>query len=177
MLNEGFDTMNQLEKFAEIETFIFDVDGVFTDSTLLVLESGRLLRQMNTRDGYAVKVALAANYRIAVITGGTSEGVNIRLANLGIPHVFSGVQNKLAVYEKYILDHSLDEEKILYMGDDLPDYEVMRRVGFATCPADAVPEIRQLATYISPLKGGQGCVRDVIERSLKIAGKWKLLRD
>lgn len=167
--------MNQLEQFAQIDTFVFDVDGVFTDSNLLVLESGRLLRQMSTRDGYAVKVALAAGYRICIITGGTSEGVNIRLRNLGIPHIFSGVQNKLVVYEQYIREHSLDEEKILYMGDDLPDYEVMRRVGLATCPADAVAEIRQLANYISPFKGGQGCVRDVIEHSLKIAGKWKLL--
>ncbi len=167
--------MNQLEKFAQIDTFIFDVDGVLTDSSLLVLEGGELLRKMNVRDGYAIRVALAAGYHVCIITGGTSEGVNIRLSNLGIPHIYSGIQNKLAVYEQHIRQFALDEEKILYMGDDLPDYEVMRRVGFATCPADAAAEIRQLASYISPVKGGQGCVRDVIERSLKIAGQWKLL--
>ncbi len=172
---QAYKNMNQLEKFAQIDTFIFDVDGVFTDGSLLVLESGRLLRQMNVRDGYAVKVALAAGYRVIIITGGNSEGVTIRLANLGIQHIFSGIQRKLEVYEELIRTQQLDEEKILYMGDDLPDYEVMRRVGFPTCPSDAVPEIRQLATYISPLRGGQGCVRDVIERCLKIAGKWRLI--
>lgn len=168
--------MNQLEKFNDVDTFIFDVDGVFTDSNVMVLESGKLLRRMNTRDGYAVKMALAAGYRIAIITGGKSEGVKIRLANLGIPatDIYLGVSDKLEKYEEIIHTYDLEEENIMYMGDDLPDYPVMRRVGFPVCPADACPEIRQLAQYISPLDGGGGCVRDVIERTLKIAGKWEL---
>lgn len=166
--------MNQLEKFTEINTLIFDVDGVFTDSTLLVLEDGKLLRKMHTRDGYAVKAALAAGYRVCVITGGKSEGVVTRLKNLGINDIYSGVANKKEVYEAYVDLYDLDEENILYMGDDMPDYEVMRRVGFPVCPADAAPEIRKLSLYISSEKGGYGCVRDVIERTLKINGKWYL---
>ena len=165
--------MNQLEKFAEINTFIFDVDGVFTDSGLLVLEDGKLLRKMNARDGYAVKAALAAGYRVAIITGGKSEGVKIRLQNLGIKDIYLGIHDKLEAYEEYIDIYHLDEAKIMYMGDDIPDYEVMRRVGFPACPSDAAPEIRKLAIYISPEKGGDGCVRDVIERALKISGKWQ----
>lgn len=166
--------MNQLEKFAEVDTLIFDVDGVFTNSTLLVLESGKLLRQMHTRDGYAVKAALRAGYRVCVITGGKSEGVRIRLQNLGVTDIYVGIQDKIEAYEEYIDLYEIDEEKVLYMGDDLPDYDVMRRVGFPVCPIDASPEIKKLSQYISPVKGGEGCVREVIERTLKIAGKWRL---
>lgn len=166
--------MNQLEKFAEIDTLIFDVDGVFTDSSLLVLESGKLLRKMHTRDGYAVKAAIAAGYRVCIITGGKSEGVRTRFKNLGVTDIYLGSAYKLEAYEEYIQLYDIDEAKVLYMGDDMPDYEVMRRVGFPVCPADACPEIRQLAQYISPVKGGYGAVRDVVERTLKIAGKWKL---
>lgn len=166
--------MNQLEKFAEVDTLIFDVDGVFTNSTLLVLESGKLLRQMHTRDGYAVKAALRAGYRVCVITGGKSEGVRIRLQNLGVTDIYVGIQDKIEAYEEYIDLYEIDEEKVLYMGDDLPDYDVMRRVGFPVCPIDAAPEIKKLSQYISPVKGGEGCVREVIERTLKIAGKWRL---
>jgi len=164
--------MNQLEKFGEVDTFIFDVDGVFTDSSVLILEDGKLLRKMSTRDGYAVKAALAAGYRVCVITGGKSEGVRHRLANLGVRDIYTGISDKLEVYEEYIGTYELAEERILYMGDDLPDYEVMRRVGFPVCPADAAPEIKRLALYISSETGGNGCVRDVIERTLKISGKW-----
>lgn len=167
--------MNQLEKFAEVDTLIFDVDGVFTNSTLLVLESGKLLRQMHTRDGYAVKAALRAGYRVCVITGGKSEGVRVRLKNLGVTDIYIGIQDKIEAYDEYLDLYDIDEEKVLYMGDDLPDYEVMRRVGFPVCPLDAAPEIKKLAQYISPVKGGEGCVREVIERTLKIAGKWQLL--
>jgi 3-deoxy-D-manno-octulosonate 8-phosphate phosphatase (KDO 8-P phosphatase) len=166
--------MNQLEKFAEVDTLIFDVDGVFTNSTLLVLESGKLLRQMHTRDGYAVKAALRAGYRVCVITGGKSEGVRVRLQNLGVTDIYIGIQDKIEAYEEYIDLYEIDEEKVLYMGDDLPDYEVMRRVGFPVCPVDSAPEIKKLSQYISPVKGGEGCVREVIERTLKIAGKWRL---
>lgn len=166
--------MNQLEKFSEVDTLIFDVDGVFTNSTLLVLESGKLLRQMHTRDGYAVKAALRAGYRVCVITGGKSEGVRVRLKNLGVTDIYIGIQDKIDAYEEYIDLYDIDEEKVMYMGDDLPDYEVMRRVGFPVCPVDSAPEIKKLAHYISPVKGGEGCVREVIERTLKISGKWSL---
>lgn len=143
--------MNQLDAFHDIRTFVFDVDGVLTNNHVLVLENGHLLRQMNIRDGYACKRAIDQGYRIAIITGGKSEGVVERLRALGIVDVYSGVTDKLEVYEELIALYELDEAAILYMGDDLPDYPVMRRVGLPTCPADACPEIRQLALYISPL--------------------------
>lgn len=167
--------MNALESFRKIHTLIFDVDGVLTDSGLHVLENGKLLRKMHTRDGYALKKAVQEGYRVVIITGGKSEGVATRLRNLGIKDIYSGISDKLEQYEEYLLlnDISSDEEEgILYMGDDLPDYEVMRRVGLPVCPNDAAPEIINIARYISPIKGGYGCARDVIEKVLKLNGKW-----
>lgn len=164
--------MNQLEKFRDVRTFFFDVDGVFTDSNLLITEKGELLRTMNVRDGYAVKRALNAGYQIVIITGGSSEGVKLRLQSLGIEDVFSGVSKKIEVFQRYLDRSGMDPQGILYMGDDLADREVMQKVGFPACPADAVPEIRSISDYISPYPGGHGCVRDVIEKTLKLADKW-----
>ncbi|MGB3548291.1 MAG: HAD hydrolase family protein [Saprospiraceae bacterium] len=166
--------MNQFEKFADVTTFIFDVDGVLTDSTLLVTEEGKLLRRMHVRDGYALKRAIQAGFKVIVITGGNSEGVRERLYNLGINDVALGVSDKVAKYGEFIDLYNLDEDGILYMGDDMPDYDVMRRVGFAVCPHDACPEIKSISTYISPVNGGHGCVREVIERVLKIQRKWEV---
>ena len=164
--------MNHLEQFREIETFIFDVDGVLTDSLVLVLEDGSLLRQMSIRDGYAIKQAVIEGYNVCIITGGKSEGVRKRLEGLGVEHIYTGVEDKLKVYDKYIKDNDLNEEAILYMGDDVPDYAVMRRVGFPTCPRDAAPEMFELAKYVSPYDGGKGCVRDVIEKVLRLNDQW-----
>ena len=164
--------MNQLEPFGHIHTFFFDVDGVLTDSSVLVLEDGQLLRRMSIRDGYAIRRAVDAGFRIVIISGGKSEGVAVRLRNLGVQDIYLGIQDKVDTYEDVLSMYELDEEGILYMGDDLPDYEVMRRVGFPTCPSNAAPEIRQLAQYISPYKGGEGCARDVIEKVLRIQGQW-----
>lgn len=169
--------MNVLEKFQKIHTFIFDVDGVFTNSHVLVLESGKLLRKMNIRDGYAVKKAVQEGFRIAIITGGKSKGVVTRLKNLGVQDVYSGVQNKLEVYREFIYAYDLDEEGVLFMGDDLPDYDIMRHVGLPTCPHDTAPELLPVVKYVSPKKGGEGCVRDVIEKVLKLQGKWADLKD
>ncbi len=166
--------MNQLETFRDIKTFIFDVDGVITNSELIVFEDGKLLRKMSIRDGFALKMAINAGYRVAVITGGKSEGVKNRLAALGIQDIYTNAQDKLEAYEDYIYTFELDENKILYMGDDVPDYPVMRRVGFPTCPKDAAVEIIQLSQYISPYEGGAGCVRDVIEKVLKLNGEWPI---
>ncbi len=165
--------MNQLEQFREIEAFIFDVDGVLTDSRVLVLENGSLLRQMSIRDGYALKRAVQEGYGVCVITGGKSEGVKKRLENLGLEHVYLGVQDKLRVFERYIEENDIDPGKVLYMGDDLPDFPVMRRVGFPVCPKDAAHEMFTLAKYISPFRGGEGCVRDVIEKVLRLRGDWE----
>lgn len=164
--------MNHLEKFRNIHTFIFDVDGVLTDCTILVTEDGNLLRTMNMRDGYAIKRAVNAGYRICIITGGTSEGVRLRLEGLGASDIYMGRQEKLETYEEIIDEYDLDEEGILYMGDDLPDYPVMRRVGLPTCPADAAPEILSIAKYVSIYGGGKGCVREVIEKVMRLQGQW-----
>jgi 3-deoxy-D-manno-octulosonate 8-phosphate phosphatase (KDO 8-P phosphatase) len=164
--------MNTLEQFQDVHTFIFDVDGVMTDSGILVLEDGKLLRKMSIRDGYALKYARQRGYRIAVISGGKSEGVRERLFGLGIDDLYFGTDHKIGAYEEFIELYDLDEAGILFMGDDLPDYEVMRRVGFPTCPADAAPEIRKISQYVSPRNGGEGCVRDIIEKVLRIRGDW-----
>lgn len=165
--------MNLLEPFKQIKTFIFDIDGVWTNSQMLITEAGELLRSMNTRDGYAAKQALNEDFRICVITGGSSVGVEKRMRALGVRDYFGGVRDKMEVYESYVDGLQLNEEEILYMGDDIPDYDPMRRVGLPTCPADAAPEIKSISRYISPYKGGEGCVRDVIEKVLKLHGFWQ----
>ena len=164
--------MNQLEAFSSVKTFIFDIDGVFTNSELLILEDGKLLRKMNVKDGLAVKLAVAEGYRIAVISGGKSEGLRKRLQDLGIADLYLGVDDKLEAFDDFLNSYDLDPGKILYMGDDVSDCPVMRRVGLPTCPKDAVAEAQAIAQYVSPLSGGAGCVRDVIEKTLKLQGKW-----
>ena len=164
--------MNQLEKFRDIHTFIFDIDGVFTNSDLIIMEDGSLLRKMNVRDGYAVKRAIRAGYRIYVITGGSSEGVTKRLKGLGVKDIYVGIQNKLDVFEEYVYANEIDTAGVLYLGDDIPDYEAMRLAGLPCCPQDAANEILTICQYISPKKGGEGCVRDVIEKVMKLHGKW-----
>lgn len=163
---------NVLSRFKQVHTFIFDVDGVMTNGQVLVTEQGELLRSMNIRDAQAIKMALEEGFRILILTKGKSQGVLLRLRDLGIQDIVYGIQNKLKAYEEFLDAYDLDEEGILYMGDDIPDFEVMRRVGLPTCPADSVPEIREICHYISPLKGGEGCVRDVIEKVMKLNGVW-----
>nr|MBS0037464.1 HAD-IIIA family hydrolase [Saprospiraceae bacterium] len=163
---------NPLSLFREINTVVLDCDGVLTNSQLLVTEEGELLRSMSVRDGYAIKKAIAAGIRICVITGGSSRGVELRLKALGVPHYFGGVQKKFGVFKEWVDFHELDVEKILYIGDDMPDFEIMKMVGFPACPSDAAREITDICKYVSPYKGGEGCVRDVLEKILKIQGKW-----
>ncbi len=163
---------NILSRFKDIHTFIFDVDGVLTNNDLLVTEKGELLRRMNARDGFALKRAVQHGYNVMILTGGNSQGVISRLKDLGIRDVIWGVENKLGAYEEYLDAYDLDEEGIIFMGDDLPDFEVLRRVGLPCCPQDAVPEILELAQYVSPVKGGNGCARDVIEKVLRLQHHW-----
>jgi 3-deoxy-D-manno-octulosonate 8-phosphate phosphatase (KDO 8-P phosphatase) len=167
-------TLNILEKFREITTFIFDVDGVLTDGSLVVTEAGELLRTMNAKDGYAMRRAVEMGYRICIITGGRSKGVEMRFRVLGLDDIYSGITNKIETYHEYIDKNNIDADHILYMGDDMPDYHVMRLVGLPTCPADAIPEIVGISLYVSPFGGGKGCVRDVIEKVLKLQGNWEL---
>ncbi len=162
-----------LRRFQEVKHFIFDVDGVFTNSQVLLTEDGNLLRSMTTRDGYAVKVALRQGYGISVITGGSSNGVRKRLSSLGVSSIYTGIDDKLSVFNQLVESDGLDPKDLLYMGDDLPDIHAMKAVGLACCPSDAVPEIKTCAHYIASTKGGEGCVREIIEKVLKIQSNWK----
>ncbi|MDX1629701.1 MAG: HAD hydrolase family protein [Fulvivirga sp.] len=151
---------------------MFDVDGVLTDNRVLVTEEGHLLRSMNIRDGLAIKRAVTKGYRVAIITGGRSKGVEQRLRKLGVSDIYSGREAKMEAYEDFISQHKLDPDGILYMGDDLPDYPIMRLVGLPSCPKDAAHEIRALAQYVSDRAGGDGCARDVIEKVLRLHDNW-----
>lgn len=163
---------NYKEILPQITTFIFDVDGVLTDSTVLLLENGELVRHMSVRDGFAIKTALDKGYRIAIISGGTSEAVRNRLNALGVTDVYLRVYDKLEVFREYCDMYNVDPQEILYMGDDLPDIEVMKRVALSTAPQDADNEVLKIAKYVSHKNGGKGCVRDVIEQVLRVHGKW-----
>lgn len=156
----------------DITTFIFDVDGVLTDSNVTITTTGELLRTMNTRDGYAMKTAIDNGYTICIISGGNNEGVKSRLRGLGITDIYLGIHDKVATFEEFIDVYNIKPEQVLYMGDDIPDYHVMKQVGLATCPQDAVAEVKSISHYVSHKKGGEGCVRDVIEQVLKVQGKW-----
>lgn len=160
------------EELKHIRNFIFDVDGVFTDGGIFIHEDGSMLRTMNTKDGYAVKAALHAGFRVCIISGGTNPAVQKRLNDLGVTDVFLGIHNKVKTLDKYLLDNNLKASESLFMGDDIPDILAMKKVHLATCPNDAVPEVRAASDYISHASGGKGCVRDVIEQTLKIHGKW-----
>lgn len=160
------------ESLRQVRGFAFDVDGVCTNSRALISESGQLLRMSNMRDGYAIGSALRAGFPVAIITGGRNEGMARRFRDLGVEDVYMAVRDKEEALEDFCLCRSLSPEEVLYMGDDLPDYGVMRRVGFPTCPWDAAPEIREISVYISRYGGGEGCVRDVVEQVLKLHGKW-----
>lgn len=162
------------EYLKDITTFIFDVDGVLTDGTIQITTEGELFRTMNIKDGYALKIAAEKDFRVCIISGGSNEGVRIRLENLGIKDIYLGISNKIEVLNSYMKTHNLERKNILYMGDDLPDYYIMKEVGLPCCPQDAVPEIKAISTYISHKNGGKGCVRDVIEQVMKIHGKWDI---
>lgn len=166
--------MSLLNRFKAITTFVFDVDGVLTDGTLLLLEDGQMARRMNIKDGYALQLAIKKGYRVLIISGGSSEAVQLRLNKLGIHDVYLKVEEKTAVLEMYCQQHQLAYDQVLYMGDDIPDYLVMKVAGVACAPSDAAPEIRSMAQYISPFAGGQGCVRDVIEKVMKLRGDWQI---
>jgi 3-deoxy-D-manno-octulosonate 8-phosphate phosphatase (KDO 8-P phosphatase) len=156
----------------DITTFIFDVDGVLTDSAVFVTTDGEILRTMNIRDGYAMKAAVESGYNVCVISGGSNEGVRVRLRNLGITDIHLGTPDKVETFKEYIELYNINPEQVLYMGDDIPDYHVMKLVGLPTCPQDATPEIKGISTYISHVNGGKGAARDVIEQVMKVQGKW-----
>ena len=160
------------EYLEHITTFIFDVDGVLTDGTILLTTAGEMLRTMHTKDGFAMKTAIDAGFNLCIISGGSNEGVRLRLNRLGVTDIYLGTHNKIEELNEYMEKHHIKHENVLYMGDDIPDYPVMKLVGLPACPQDAVPEIKSVSKYISHKKGGKGCVRDVIEQVLKVQGKW-----
>ena len=160
------------EYLANITTFIFDVDGVLTDGTITVTTGGEMLRTMSIKDGFALKTAVDAGFNICIISGGSNEGVRKRLSGLGIKDIYLGAHNKIEQLNEYLDKHNLSKSQTLYMGDDIPDYPVMKLVGLPCCPQDAVAEIKSISKYISHKKGGNGAVRDVIEQVLKVQGKW-----
>ncbi len=164
--------MDVYSYFSVIDTLIFDIDGVWTNGDLLVCENGDLLRVMNSKDGYAGYRAMTAGYKIVVITGGISKGVSDRLEKLGVTEIHTGIKNKLELFQKLVAEGRINPETSLFMGDDVPDKEVMESVHLACCPKDAVPEVKQISQYISPFKGGKGCVRDVIEKMMRVQDKW-----
>lgn len=161
------------EDIAKIKAFVFDVDGVLSGGEILVNQKGELLRTTNTKDGFAIQFAIRQGFPVGIITGGDSQGVSIRFHNLGVAHIYLRSKNKIADLEDFIKKTKVSAEEILYMGDDLPDFEVMQTVGMPTCPKDAVPQIKSIARYISEQRGGRGCVRDVIEQTLRAQNKWK----
>jgi 3-deoxy-D-manno-octulosonate 8-phosphate phosphatase (KDO 8-P phosphatase) len=156
----------------DITTFIFDVDGVLTDGSVFVTNEGEILRTMNIRDGYAMKAAVESGYHVCIISGGSNEGVRVRLRNLGITDIHLGTPDKVATFKEYIELYNIKPEQVLYMGDDIPDYHVMQLVGLPTCPQDASPEIKNISSYVSHITGGHGAGRDVIEQVMKVQGKW-----
>ena len=157
-----------------INTFVFDVDGVLTDSSVHVTGTGEMLRIMNIRDGFAIKAALESNYNVCIISGGNNDGVRIRLQNLGVQDIYLASADKVKTFKTYCDLKSIDPKNVLYMGDDIPDFHVMQLVGLAACPQDAVPEIKSVSNYISHVNGGRGAVRDVIEQVMKVQLKWHL---
>jgi len=161
-----------LEQFKHITTFVFDVDGVLTDGNLFVLPDGLMARRMNIKDGYALQLAIKKGYRVMVISGGNSPEVKNRLERLGVKDIWMQVENKTAVLEKFMQANKLSRNEVLFMGDDIPDLQVIQLAGMPCCPADAVQEIKEKSTYISHLNGGDGCARDVIEKVMKLRGDW-----
>lgn len=164
--------MNVLQLFKKISCFVFDVDGVLTDGSLLLLDGGQVCRRMNIKDGYALQLAITRGYRVIIISGSQVSAAGGRLQRLGINDIHFNVKDKAALLQWFMQEYNLNKDEVLYMGDDIPDLSALQLSGLACCPADAVPEIKAHSSYISAIKGGEGCVRDVIEKTMKLRGDW-----
>lgn len=161
------------DEIAKIKAFVFDVDGVLSRGNIMIAEDGSLWRSTNTKDGFAIQFAARQGFPMAIITGGASEGVVTRYKNLGIKHIYLKSKNKWADLEDFMQKTGVKPDEIMYMGDDIPDLSVMKKVRMPVCPKDAVPQVKEVAKYISMFAGGYGCVRDVIEQTLKSQNKWQ----
>ena len=155
-----------------VSAFVFDVDGVMTNGQIMITTEGEMYREMNTRDGFAIKCALERDYKIAIISGGTNEGVRKRLETLGVDKVYLGIQEKDIAFDDFLKTYDIDPEEVLCMGDDVPDLSVLKKVGVATCPQDAVSDVKKIVDYVSHKKGGDGCVREIIEQVMRVQNKW-----
>jgi 3-deoxy-D-manno-octulosonate 8-phosphate phosphatase (KDO 8-P phosphatase) len=156
----------------KIKAFVFDVDGVLSSNKISLDINGDPMRTVNIKDGYAMHFAIKKGFEMAIITGGYTESVKIRYERLGVQHIYMRSFEKLIDYNDFLILTELSDEEIMYCGDDMPDYEVMKRAGLPVAPADAAPEIKEIARYISPYNGGEGVARDIIEQTLKIQGFW-----
>ena len=163
---------NYKQRLNNITTFIFDIDGVFTNGAIFFHPNGETIRSLNAKDGYAISEAIEKGYKIAIITRGDSNIVKEAFEKVGISDVFLAVTNKETVFDKYLADNNLHPKEILYMGDDIPDYHCVKQAGIGTCPRDAVKELREIADYVSTFDGGKGAVRDVIEQTMRQQDKW-----
>jgi 3-deoxy-D-manno-octulosonate 8-phosphate phosphatase (KDO 8-P phosphatase) len=161
-----------LSKLHTIKAFIFDIDGVMTDATVQITEAGEQLRRFNVKDGYALQLAVKRGFKVFAISGSKSKSGILRLERLGLSAVHIGIENKTDVYHNILNKYHLSSSEIVYMGDDIPDLPVMKTIGVPVCPADAAEEIKSISTYISPKTGGSGCVRDIIEKVLRVQKKW-----
>lgn len=163
---------NFKEDIGNIRAFVFDVDGVFTNGGITIDNSGDFTRTYNAKDGYAISYALRVGYPVCIITGGRGKSLEIRFKMLGVTRVHIYCMNKIEKLKEFMDEFDLRPEEVLFMGDDIPDIEAMRHVGMAVCPADAVSEVIEVSRYVSQYKGGEGCVRDVVEQVLRARGDW-----
>ncbi len=156
----------------KIRAIIFDVDGVLSAETIPLHPSGEPMRTVNIKDGYAIQLAQKQGLRIAILTGGITKSVRLRYEHLGVEDIFMGSSIKIKTYDEFLSKYGLKDEEVIFMGDDIPDYEVMSRCGCPCCPSDACSDIKQISTYVSKYAGGYGCGRDIIEQVLRVQGKW-----
>ncbi len=156
----------------KIKAFLFDVDGVLSSSVIPLHPSGEPMRMINIKDGYAMQLAVKQGYELAIITGGNTDAIRLRFEGLGLKHIYMKSSIKIKDYNDFVQKTGFKPEEIVFAGDDIPDYEVMKQVGLPVCPSDAAPEIKSISKYISSKKGGEGIARDIIEQVMKAQGKW-----
>lgn len=156
----------------KVRAVIFDIDGVLSANTITLHPEGEPMRTVNIKDGYAMQLAVKQGLCIAIMTGADVKSIRMRYEKLGVKDIFTGCSVKIQVYEKFLADNALSDEEVIFVGDDIPDYEVMSRCGCPCCPADACPDIKRVSRYVSNQNGGYGVGRDILEQVLRAQGKW-----
>ena len=172
MSNKNYKTL-----LNNVRAFVFDVDGVMTNGKVMITSEGEMYREMDTRDGFALKYALLKGFKIGIISGGTNEGVRKRLELLGVNKVYLGIHEKDIAFDDFVSTFNINPDQVLYMGDDVPDIPVMEKVGVSTCPQDALPDVKRVVDYVSHKKGGDGCVREIVEQVMRVQDKWVFSKD